>query len=113
MAAVALSTASPSAATASGPPGPTDLAARGWTCFVPPTVPDWVVCFNPGIGRPFPGNPDPAPSYTFRAFSGSSGDFLFTGHLVRSDLYGGQPCAPGSEPYVFRALIGYYECVHT
>lgn len=109
---VALSTSSPSAAAASTPE-PTDLADRGWTCFVPPTVPEWVVCFNPGTGRPFPGNPDPAPSYTFKAFSGASGEFLFTGHLVRSDLYRGQPCAPGSEPYVFRPPIGYYECAHT
>jgi hypothetical protein len=31
-------------------------------------------------------------------------------HLIRADLYAGQPC--GDHPYVFRALIGYYECVH-
>ena len=34
-----------------------------------------------------------------------------TGHLIRADLYAGQPC--GRQPYVFRARIGYYECVHT
>lgn len=88
------------------------LAASGWTCFVPPTIPDVVVCFNPGLGRPFPGNPDPAPSYNFLAFSGVSGEFLFTGHLVRADLYRGQPCASSGDSYVFRALIGYYECLH-
>jgi hypothetical protein len=87
------------------------LEAQGWTCFVPPTVPDWIVCFNPGLGRPFPGNPDPRPSYTFLAFDRTSGEFIHTGHLIRQDLYRGQPCAPGREPYVFRALIGYYECV--
>jgi hypothetical protein len=88
------------------------LGSRDWTCFTPPTVPDWVVCYNPGQGRPILGDPDPAPTYTFLAFGSSSGEFLFTGHLIRADLYGNQPCAPGGEPYVFRGLIGYYECVH-
>lgn len=88
------------------------LSLRGWTCFVPPTVPDWVVCYNTGLGRPILGDPDPAPSHTFLAFSSSSREFLFTGHLIRADLYANQPCAPGGGPYVFRALIGYYECVH-
>lgn len=86
------------------------LAAHGWTCFTPPTVPDWIVCFNPGLGRPFPGNPDPRPSYTFLAFDRTSGAFLSTGHLIRQDLYRGQLCS-GAEPYVLRAPIGYYECV--
>lgn len=88
------------------------LSSRGWTCFVPPTVPDWIVCYNAGLGRPLIGNTDPAPTYTFLAFSSSSEEFLFTGHLIRADLYANQPCAPGGRPYVFRALIGYYECVH-
>jgi hypothetical protein len=39
-----------------------------------------------------------------------SGAFLFTGHFIRADLYSGQ--RRGNEPYVFHALIGYYECVH-
>jgi hypothetical protein len=86
------------------------LEAHGWTCFVPPTVPDTVVCFDPGRGRPFPGNPDPRPSYSLLAFSASSGEFLFTVHVIRADLYSGQPC--GDEPYIFRALIGYWECLH-
>lgn len=104
--------------TAAGPaqaegPSLEQLDARTWTCFVPPTVPAWVVCYNSGLGRPILGNPNPPPSYTFLAFSSASGEFLFTGHLVRADLYASQPCAPGGEPYVFRALIGYFECVHS
>jgi len=95
-----------------GRTGPTraNLVAHGWTCveFLPANK--WS-CFNPGTGRPFPGNPDPRPSYTFLAFDRSSDDFIYTGYLIRQDLYGGQPCAPGHDPYVFRALIGYYECV--
>jgi hypothetical protein len=86
------------------------LEAHGWTCFVPPPFPDRVVCFDPGRGRPFPGNPDPAPSYSSLVFSASSGEFLFTVHLIRADLYAGQPC--GDEPYVFRGPIGYWECEH-
>ena len=86
------------------------LAAQGWTCFTPPPRPDLVACYNPGQGRPIPGNPDPAPTYSVHTFSSSSGEFLATGHLIRADLYRGQPC--GKDSYNFLALIGYYECVH-
>jgi hypothetical protein len=86
------------------------LDAHGWTCveFLPANR--WS-CFNPGTGRPIPGDPDPKPSYSFLGFDRTSGEFLYTGHLIRQDLYSGQPCAPGGEPYVLRSLIGYYECV--
>jgi hypothetical protein len=87
------------------------LEAHGWTC-VPFAPAQRFSCFNPGQGRPFPGNPDPGPSYTFLGFDMTTGDFLYTGHLIRADLYAGQPCAPGDEPYTFRGAIGYYECVH-
>ena len=86
------------------------LEAHGWTCVVPPPFPDRVACFDPGRGRPFPGNPDPAPSYSALSFSGVSGELLYTVHLIRDDLYHGQPC--GNESYVFRAPIGYWECEH-
>jgi hypothetical protein len=33
-----------------------------------------------------------------------------TAHFVRADLYDGQTCAPTGQPFVFRAVIGYYEC---
>jgi hypothetical protein len=88
------------------------LEAHGWVC-VPFAPANRYSCFEPGVGRPFPGNPDPAPSYNFIGFDQTTGAFLYTGHLIRQDLYAGQPCAPGGEPYAFRALIGYYECVHT
>ena len=86
------------------------LDAHYGPCFVPPPFPDRFVCFYPGRGRPFPGNPDPAPSYSSLVFSASSGEFLFTVHLIRADLYAGQPC--GNELSVFRAVIGYWECEH-
>jgi hypothetical protein len=87
------------------------LVAHGWTC-VPFAPAHRNSCFNPGTGRPFPGNPDPRPTYNFVAFDQTSQAFLYTGHLIRQDLYAGQPCAPGGAAYDFRALIGYYECVH-
>jgi hypothetical protein len=88
-----------------------NLLAHDWICveFLPANR--WS-CFNPGLGRPFPGNPDPRPTYTFVAFDRSSGEFIYTGHLIRGDLYSGQPCALGGDPYVPRPFIGYYECVH-
>jgi hypothetical protein len=88
------------------------LEAHSWTCVPFAPANRWS-CFNDGAGRPFPGNPDPAPSYTFLAFDMTSGAFLYTGHLVRGDLYQGQPCAPGTDPYVYRAPIDYYECVRS
>ena len=108
-AAVAFANASAPTAQAAGLTSD-QLAAHGWTCFTPPPRPDLVACYNAGQGRPLPGDPDPAPTYSVRTFSSSSGEFLGTGHLIRADLYRGQPC--GRNPYVFLALIGYYECTH-
>jgi hypothetical protein len=86
------------------------LAAQEWTC-VEFVAANSVVCFNAGLGRPFPGSP--RPSYLALRFDRTTGEFLATVHLIREDLYSGQPCAPGEEPYVFLALtIRYYECVH-
>lgn len=89
----------------------TKLAEAGWTCFVPPSRPNRIACFNPGVGRPFPGNPDPAPAYHFLSFELATAELVEKGHLIRADHYRGQRCAPGDDPYVFLAVIGYYECV--
>ena len=51
-------------------------------------------------------------SYSTLSFDRVSGEFLWTVKLIRADLYQGQPCGSGGEPYRFIALIGYYECVH-
>lgn len=91
---------------------PEQLGSQGWTCFVPPPRPDLVACYNPGLGRPLPGDPDPAPANSVITFSSATGEFLSTGHLVRADLYNGRVCGPTGQPYVFLALIGYYECTH-
>jgi hypothetical protein len=91
---------------------PETLAAAGWDCFrTPPLiVPPRIVCANPGLGRPFPGNPNPPPAYTLPTFD-LGGTYLGKVHLVRVDLYTGQPCDPSGDPYVFRSAIGYYECL--
>ena len=87
------------------------LVAHGWTC-VPFLPANRTSCFDPGVGRPFPNNPEPAPTYHFVAFDLTSGAFLYTGLLIRQDLYHGQPCSSTGARYDFRGLIGYYECVH-
>jgi hypothetical protein len=93
---------------------PTELQMRGWTCFQPP-VPNRIVCSRPHQGRPtigFPPPEDRPSTFTFLVFDGS-GAFAGTELLIRSDLYRGQLCESTGEPFVFRAAIGYYECVRT
>jgi hypothetical protein len=93
---------------------PDKLAERGWTCRVPP-VPNRIVCSRPNQGFPTLGTPPPADrpaSFTFMVFDGN-GTFTGTEILLRTDIYNGQRCESTGEPYVFRAPIGYYECVHT
>lgn len=95
-----------------GGPTPATLAGAGWDCFQTPpfVVPPRIVCANPGLGRPFPGRLDPPPAYTLPTFD-LSGNYLGKVHLVRADLYSGQFCEPRGDPYVFRAAIGYFECL--
>jgi hypothetical protein len=89
------------------------LAAQGWSCVQHPFAsPTWYRCFAPGVGLPFPGNPDPRPTYSFLTFEISTGAFVGTGHMIRSDLYRGQRCGPSGAPYFFLPGIGYYDCVH-
>jgi hypothetical protein len=99
------------AATATGIT-PTQLTAAGWTCFLDPGAPR-IVCSDPGHGRPpVPPDPNGAPSYNFKIF-GLDGSFTGTAHLIRADLYRGQPCPQtGGGPYFFIAPIGYYRCEH-
>jgi hypothetical protein len=89
---------------------PDQLTAAGWTCFTDPVAPR-TVCSDPGHGRPIPGNPDAPASYNFKIFT-LDGAFTGTVHLIRSDLYQGQPCPPTGEPYFFIPVIGYYRCEH-
>ena len=92
---------------------PADLTARGWSCRLPP-IPDRQVCVPPNQAFPSPATPldERPPSYQLLAFNGA-GQFLGTQVLIREDLYQGQMCESTGGIYDYRALIGYYECVHT
>jgi len=92
---------------------PADLVARGWTCVTPPT-PNRIVCSHPHQGFPVFGNPPPEDrpaSYSLWMFDGA-GNFIGPYTLLRSDLYQGQPCDGTGQPWIHRAPVGYYECVH-
>jgi hypothetical protein len=92
---------------------PSLLLERGWACRQPP-IPNRVICSRPNQGFPVAGNPPPADrpaTFTFLAFDGA-GTFIGTQLMIRSDLYQGQRCGPAEEPFILRAPIGYYECVH-
>ena len=94
-----------------GGPSAEQLAAAGWTCFVPPVPGIGARCFNPGQGRPPipPLGEDGREAYTAMAWN-PAGEFQGHVHLIRADLYAGQPCAQTGALYVFRPNIGYYEC---
>jgi len=89
---------------------PAKLADAGWTCFQAPVGPPVTICANPGVGRPFPGNPNPPPKYTLVRFD-LDGNYDSKVHFIRADLYAGQPCGPSGDPYVLSARIPYYECI--
>ena len=90
---------------------PTTLINAGWTCFNDPGAPR-IVCSDPGHGRPvIPPPPDRPASYNFKIFS-LDGTFSGTVHLIRDDLYQGQPCPQTSGDYLHIAVIGYYRCEH-
>jgi hypothetical protein len=89
---------------------PAELQAKGWTCFVPPNLPDTIVCGNPAHGLPpVPPDPNGRPSYSFLLFS-LDGSFRANVHMIRGDLYRGQPCPQTGGEYVFNPLNGYYRC---
>lgn len=89
---------------------PAPLQAQGWTCFVPPNLPDTIVCGNPAHGLPsVPPDPNGRPSYSFLLFS-LDGTFRATVHMIRADLYRGQPCPQTGGLYIFNPLNGYYRC---
>jgi hypothetical protein len=108
--AVVLSFGTVTAASAEGLT-PAKLINAGWTCFNDPGAPR-IVCSDPGHGRPVvPPPPDRPASYNFKIFS-LDGTFVGTIHLIRDDLYKGQPCPQTGGLYFHIAVIGYYRCEH-
>jgi hypothetical protein len=82
-----------------------------WTCVVPPVPGIGMACFNPGLGRPpIPRVADGRPSYTAMLWT-PAGDFLGHTHLIRADLYAGQPCPHTGGLYVLNPRLGYFECL--
>ena len=90
---------------------PEDFAARGWECRQSP-VPGRVACSHPNQGFPLVPPPAERPA-TYQLKAWQDGAYAGTILLIRPDLYRGQSCESTGEPYIFRPVIGYYECLHT
>ena len=86
------------------------LRNAGWDCQQ--RGPTFISCAPPGIGLPpIPTlGEDGRPVYHLAVFT-LDGTPVGTAHFVRADLYQGQTCAFTGQPFVFRAIIGYYECL--
>ena len=86
------------------------LRNANWDCQQ--RGPTFISCAPPGIGLP----PIPPlgeagrPVYQLAVF-GLDGTPIATAHFVRADLYNGRTCAFTGQPFVFREVIGYYECL--
>ena len=91
-------------------PSPARFAEQGWTCAVPPIPWVGVRCYHPGEGHPpLPSlGEDGRASYTAMDWT-PGGEFLGHVHMIRRDLYAGQPCPQMGGPYVLN-LLGYYQC---
>ncbi len=83
------------------------LIDQGWTCTFPEGR---FHCRPPGQ----PGVLDGPATVDFRVFDATGATFLGTEHLIRSDLYAGQPCPQsptGTYEFIPRGP-GYYGCHH-
>jgi hypothetical protein len=100
---VAATTASANGLTAA------QLQAQGWACRIPAGE-TLLNCRSPG-SEPLPAGPT---EVNFLVFDGSGTTFLGTEHLIRSDLYAGQPCqGTPTGTYDFIPVgPGYYSCYH-
>ena len=85
------------------------LRNANWDCQQ--RGPSAIACAPPGIGLPPipPLGESGRPVYELAVFA-LDGTPVGTTHFLRADLYHGQTCAFTGEAFVFRAIIGYYEC---
>jgi hypothetical protein len=90
---------------------PEDFAARGWECR-PSPVPGRVACSHPNQGFPVVPPPAERPA-TYQLKAWQDGAYAGTILLIRPDLYKGQMCESPGVLYIYRPVIGYYECLHT
>lgn len=86
------------------------LRNANWDCQQ--RGPTFISCAPPGVGLPpIPSlGEDGRPLYHLAVF-GLDGTPVGSAHFVRADLYHGQTCAFTGQPFVLRAIIGYYECL--
>ena len=63
---------------------PENHANPGWTSLTAPLGPPLTIIASPGIGRPFPDNPDPPPKYTLVRFD-IDGNYDSKVHFIRAD----------------------------
>jgi hypothetical protein len=85
------------------------LQAQGWACRIPAGE-TLLNCRSPG-SEPLPAGPT---EVNFLVFDATGTTFLGTEHLIRSDLYAGQPCqGTPTGAYEFIPVgPGYYGCYH-
>lgn len=92
-----------------------DFQAHGWNCRTPGGGPV-TVCSPPGQPLPTPAFPpdeppdDRPPTVMLKRWR--DGVFEANVLLIRPELYNGQLCEPTDEPYVWAAVLGYFECAH-
>ena len=91
------------------------LQAHGWNCRTPGGGPT-TVCSPPGQPLPVPAFPpavppdDRPPTVMLKRWI--NGVFDANVLLIRPEIYNGQDCGSTGEPYVYAAILGYYECAH-
>ncbi len=92
-------------------PSPERLAEQGWICVDPPLPTVGMRCYHPGEGHPPipPLGEDGRATYTAMDWT-PDGEFLGHVHLIRPDLYAGQPCPQRGGLYAFNPVLGYYQC---